>query len=124
MKMIKALRSRKNKTGKSSAGWGLFKCDICGSEVEKVQSAGRAAFTCGCTTSHHGMSGTMIYSRWHSMKCNSRKRGIALCPQWHDFEPYHAWATENGYKDGMTLRRKNKARGYYPQNCIFKRHNY
>lgn len=73
--------------------------------------------------SHH-----RIYQIWFDMKrrCyqpqNKRfhrygGRGIKVCDEWFDFQNFFDWALANGYKDVLTLDRKNADGDYCPDNC-------
>lgn len=44
-------------------------------------------------------------------------RGIYVCRDWHNFEPFYEWATSNGYRDDLTIDRADNERGYSPENC-------
>jgi hypothetical protein len=50
------------------------------------------------------------YLRWGG-------RGIKIYDDWFDFEKFYTWAINNGYKDGLTLDRKNVNGNYCPENC-------
>ena len=77
----------------------------------------------------HGLSGTKLYYIWIEMRqrCtnpNHRhfrhygKRGITVCEEWlHDFETFREWALSNGYKDGLSIDRRNNDGNYHPDNC-------
>ncbi|WP_409290631.1 hypothetical protein [Peribacillus sp. SCS-37] len=43
-----------------------------------------------------------------------------ICKEWKD-DPvaFVNWANAIGYKEGLQLVRKNKNKGYYPDNCVF-----
>lgn len=69
-----------------------------------------------------------IYWAWKSMKqrCQNPKckayrnygaRGISVCDEWQEFEPFYEWAIENGYSKGLDLDRKDNDAGYFPENC-------
>lgn len=92
--------------------------------------------SCGClkndTTAQrnetHGESRTQLYSVWANMRqrCGNPKRpdysnyggrGIKVCAEWQQFEPFRDWAHINGYKKGLTLDRINNDKGYSPKNC-------
>ncbi|GAB6276282.1 MAG: hypothetical protein SAMD01599839_08220 [Rectinema sp.] len=92
--------------------------------------------SCGClqkdtrSQSHmvHGMEGTRLYRIWRNIKnrCMNPKstqyrwyggRGINICEEWMSFEPFMKWAFENGYKNNLTIDRKNNECDYYPENC-------
>ena len=78
---------------------------------------------------HHGGKGTRLYAIWKAMKtrcCNSNfkayarygGRGITVCDEWlHDFAAFRDWALANGYRDDLTLDRKETDGPYAPWNC-------
>lgn len=47
LKLIKNLSRRPSKNGNSMVSWGLFKCNVCGKEVERPLSNGKRAKKCG-----------------------------------------------------------------------------
>lgn len=77
----------------------------------------------------HGQSGTKLYQVWKNMKnrCYNKfytnakcwnGKGIKMCHEWRvSFEVFAAWATANGYKEGLILDRRESAKGYSPDNC-------
>ena len=82
----------------------------------------------GCFSSTHGMSKTRLYFIWGSMiqRCKNPNnksykyyggRGICVCNEWLTFESFAKWATENGYKEGLSIDRINNNEGYNPANC-------
>ena len=64
-----------------------------------------------------------LYFRWESMKSrcyrksdkdypNYGGRGITMCDEWrYDFWAFVDWAMENGYRDGLTIDRKDNDKG-------------
>lgn len=45
-------------------------------------------------------------------------RGIQVCDEWRkDFVAFRDWALANGYRDGLTVDRKNNDLRYHPDNC-------
>lgn len=79
------------------------------------------------------VSHTRLYRVWANMKarCNNPNntvfkyygaKGIKVCEEWNDFEPFAKWATENGYDEyakrgKTTLDRIDVLKGYSPYNC-------
>lgn len=60
-----------------------------------------------------------IYWAWKSMKqrcknpnCKAYKnygeRGIKVCEEWEEFEPFLSWSLSNGYSKGLDLDRKEQ----------------
>lgn len=69
-----------------------------------------------------------IYWAWKSMKqrclnprCAAYKnygaRGITVCKEWMEFEPFCEWALHSGYERGLDLDRRDNSGGYSPENC-------
>lgn len=84
----------------------------------------------------HNMRKSKMYQKWTSMKrrCtnpnsvdfkNYGGRGIAVCEEWNEFEPFMEWSLKNGYDDNLELDRKDNNLGYSPNNCryVTKREN-
>lgn len=81
----------------------------------------------GKTASHK----IRLYNIWAGMKdrCNREKnksyryygaRGIKVCEEWeNDFIAFRNWALKNGYRDNLTIERKDNNKGYSPNNCTF-----
>ena len=78
---------------------------------------------------YHGGNKTKLYYVWKAMKdrCNNPNnkyykgyggRGIKLCLQWEgSFSQFRDWSKGNGYKEGLTIDRKDNDGGYSPENC-------
>lgn len=105
-----------------------FRCEACNARRNLagggMQTASRAALT------KHGMFGTRIYRIWAGMiqRCSNPKndkfkwygaRGISVCPEWREFQPFHDWAISSGYADGLTIDRVDNDGNYEPRNCAW-----
>ncbi len=90
--------------------------------------------SCGCLQKEkpsrlsHNETGTRLYSIWHLMKgrcsCKSYShyesyggRGIKVCAEWMDYEPFRDWALRAGYEKNLTIDRINNDGNYEPGNC-------
>lgn len=127
--------------GKSPRRTMLCLCD-CGKEVLVLRDSLVSGNTksCGCLNfekgrpprrKSHGMANTRIYRIWSHMKerCNNPNnnryyrygaRGIKLCSEWEcSFETFYKWAIDNGYKDDLSIERKDNDLGYCPENCCW-----
>lgn len=76
----------------------------------------------------HGGSDTLLYGIWANMKARCTKeysddyhryggRGITVCEEWQDFAQFREWAEVSGYRQGLTIDRRDNDRGYEPSNC-------
>ena len=110
-------------------------CD-CGNKTVVSAASLRKTRSCGCLGRElianrnysHGRSDQKLYKVWAAIKqrCTNPKnsrfsdyggRGINLCHEWLDFEPFFRWAIENGYKNGLEVDRIDNDGGYSPDNC-------
>lgn len=76
----------------------------------------------------HGGTGTRLYRIWQLIKdrtlnknSNMYKgygdRGIDICEEWLTFESFKEWSLNNGYKESLTIDRRDNNEGYNPFNC-------
>jgi hypothetical protein len=118
----------------------LCKCD-CGNEIVTRADGLKSghAKSCGCfkydrhgiknPNYKHGFKHTRLYNIWIAMheRCENPKadnfkyygaRGISICTEWHDAATFLKWATENGYRDNLSIdRHPNNDGNYEPSNC-------
>jgi len=115
-------------------------CDCGNEKIFYTDNVRRGLTTsCGClhkeriseSSIKHGLVGKRIYNIYHNMiaRCYSIKetnesyprykgRGIKVCPEWRkDINAFYSWATENGYKENLTIDRKDNDGNYEPLNC-------
>lgn len=135
--------SNKHETrGRNRVYW-LCRCD-CGTEkwVLAYNLTHNISKSCGCllressmkqakkiNNKTHGLSKTKLYRCYRSMRdrCylktnenyhNYGGRGIIVCNEWlESFENFRDWAFENGYREGLSIERKNVNGNYEPSNC-------
>ena len=112
-------------------------CD-CGARLTVRGTALKSGNTksCGCLqrelvqlrATSHGESNTTLYKIFTSMRarCNTPSasayseygaKGISVCSDWDSFEVFKEWASSNGYKEGLSIDRKESNKGYFPENC-------
>lgn len=49
---------------------------------------------------------------------NYGARGIKLCDEWlSSYDAFYEWALSHGYKEGLTIDRRDNNQGYSPDNC-------
>jgi hypothetical protein len=110
----------------------------CGNKVVCETSNLNSGHTtsCGCymkmRTSEihfkHGLVHKRLHRIWSNMKrrCenlshqyykNYGGRGIQVWPSWHDAATFIKWALSHGYRDDLTLDRKDNDGDYTPKNC-------
>lgn len=117
----------------------LYPCNCdCGGQTVSVGSQLRngTAQSCGCArkesliklSTTHGGSKSALYKVWSGMKarCSNPNhisyryygaKGIAVSASFQQFSAFKAWSIRSGYKQGLTLDRKDGNGGYSPKNC-------
>lgn len=126
------------RTNKKGGNAFLLKCKCdCGNEtfVQRGHLTSGTTKSCGCLQGYnfktHGDTGTRLHNIWRgflsrcsnpNVKCYERYggRGITVCDEWkgeHGFEHFKKWAITNGYRDDLTIDRKNVNGNYCPENC-------
>lgn len=140
--LVVVKRSGSDKNGKNSL-W-ICQCDCGGSTIATGTHLRNGHTTsCGCVKQKnfvaggintrfaptHNQSRTRLYHTYYGMKarCYNPKnkkyhlyggRGIAVCAEWlNSFEAFYIWAVANGYRDNLTIDRKDNDKGYSPDNC-------
>lgn len=113
----------------------LCRCE-CGKtkEVEFSNLTLGKSVSCGCYradnsgTRTHGDSGTRLHVIWCGIRrrCNDvgcklfkdyGGRGISFCEAWKKYESFRDWALDNGYRDDLTIDRRDNSGNYEPCNC-------
>jgi hypothetical protein len=44
-------------------------------------------------------------------------RGVVVCNEWLEYEPFEKWSLENGYADDLSIDRIDSNGNYEPSNC-------
>lgn len=81
-------------------------------------------------TNKHNLTNHRLFPVWNGMiyRCENSKssafrhyggRGITVCEEWHDVKKFIEWAERNGFKEGLTIERKNVNGNYEPSNCTW-----
>lgn len=76
----------------------------------------------------HGGAGSRLWTIHNYMlkRCHNTKskdyhlyggRGIKVCSKWKDFVVFRDWALTNGYRDNLSIDRRDNDKGYSPDNC-------
>lgn len=111
----------------------LWRCKCeCGNDCEVVTADlnRQHNVSCGCNRGlKHGKYKTRLYRIYNAMKerCYNQHtvnyhlyggRGITICKEWlNDFNSFYEWALNNGYKENLSIDRKDTSGNYEPSNC-------
>lgn len=128
-----------SREGSNKSGQALWRCRCtCGKEtlVTSARLTTGHTTSCGCLgLKHateakitHGQSKTPLYHVFLSMhnRCERPNvkeykwyggKGVRVCDEWKEFQPFFEWATSHGYEKGLTIDRINAAGNYEPSNC-------
>lgn len=128
----------RDRTTKSRKPAWNCRCD-CGNEITVygVYLRNGSTKSCGCLSidllkersKTHGMSKSRLYGIWAGIKSRCKNpqrkkfpdyggRGIKVCEEWdNSFEAFRDWAIANGYRDDLTIDRKDNDGDYDPSNC-------
>lgn len=133
---LTVLRRAENDKNGRTRWWCVCECGTESIKSGKLLMNGHCR-SCGCgeyenrvnNCTSHRLSNTRIYSIWQGMKqrCyypkhkdyhNYGGRGVTVCAEWrNDFQAFYDWAMANGYRDDLTIDRKDNNQGYSPDNC-------
>lgn len=115
---------------KTKGTYWLCECS-CGTQRIILSSNLRRNLSKGCAKCGnkitHGMTHTRLHTIWTGMKARAtavkghreyeRYKHVDLCLEWYKFEAFRDWALASGYKENLSLDRKNGELGYNPDNC-------
>lgn len=139
LEVIEESQPFRNKDGSiQCAGW-VCKCECGNIAIIRANSLQtHKTKSCGCLNKEkpsnnitHHMSNSPLYKKYKSMKrrCFDPKsqnykyyggKGITICQEWlEDFMNFYNWAMENGYRDELTIERKDVNKDYEPENCCW-----
>jgi len=119
---------------KRKHGYVVWTClCACGkfSEVRSNHLVSGHTRSCGCLQTKHGDTGTKLFRIWAGMKnrCYNKNgvkwewygsAGIRVCSEWiNDYCTFKEFALENGYKEGLSIHRKDSNKNYEPCNIEF-----
>lgn len=141
LKVIKQAETRISPGGRKRIFW-VCQCSCENKTIVEVEAGnltcGRQT-SCGCARNaksskrmtKHGQYKSRIYHAYKSMKqrCFDPEtkefpqyggRGITVCAEWlgeDGFQNFYDWSMKNGYRDDLSIDRKNNDGNYEPSNC-------
>ncbi len=123
----------------SSGRLWLCRCDCPAAGVRELFTTNlKAGYNIGCSSCEterrghaktHGDSvgykKTKLYTIWKGIcgRCRDLDnkyyggKGITVCVEWAQYEPFRDWARGAGYKEGLSIDRLDPTVGYRPDNC-------
>lgn len=77
---------------------------------------------------NHGQSATHLWEVWNAIlqRCYNRRcrnyrwygaKGVRVCDGWRRFSAFRQWAEASGYREGLTIDRREASGHYEPDNC-------
>ena len=126
--MIFISKAKSRVQGKKTRGFSLVKCEKCNGESEMRNDHWKKAKSCSkCVNKTHGDSNTRLFKIWQGMISRVRYKpktyadiNMSMDDEWKaNFLSFKKWATDNGYKDNLTIERMENHIGYHPCNCIW-----
>lgn len=118
--------------GNTKRKFAIYECPICNKEFER-RIDNKASKCMLCNNKEIGKNNSFVKNkRIHNIWCGLKARttnknhrdwegygakGIFICDEWKDYKAFEKWALENGYKDNLSIDRKNTYDGYYANNC-------
>lgn len=110
----------------------IYECPICNKEFER-RADNKSSKCALCKNKELGKNNSFIKNKrihniWAGLKARTTNKnhrdwnkygasGVFVCEEWKDYKVFEKWALENGYKDNLSIDRKNTYDGYYPDNC-------
>lgn len=97
----------------------------CGCLNQELKMARNLKHGCACRAKK-----SRLYKIWADMhkRCDNPntksakhyyEKKIAYCDEWKSFQAFQEWALSHGYRDDLTLERKDNTKGYCPENCLW-----
>ena len=136
MKLIQDLGMQfATEKSKHKARYGIYECPICLKHYRACTTQVKSGAITKCRScsnriinTKHGDGKAKIYGVWNNMirrttdKLNKSyevygARGITVCEEWLKYDNFKAWTMSSGYKEGLTLDRKDVNGNYEPSNC-------